>query len=798
MDRRLWSLALAERLPVFGCYVLLGQTVGRCLWPTLFGDIGQAPLAVLLVVLSLFLAALVVSRPDLVARLAFWLPARLLYRMRVYGRENVPAKGPVLLVCNRVSPIDAFVVFLAQKRRVRFVVWTSSHHGFWRALLRWAGFIPLDGSAGLRAVARSLRDAGATLARGEAVCLFAEGGVTRRGLHLPWQRGMRQILKRCPAPVVPVGLDHVWSSIFSYRGSQFFWKWPQRLPYPVNISFGEALPTTVGSATVRQSIQILSAELAVARADERRAVHVEFVRRACRHPLRPCLIDSLNQGKVYRAGAVLAAAGIFTRLLRPVLGEDPMVGVWLPPSVGGVFTNIALAFLGKVSVNLNYTLSPAVIRSAVQQCSIRRVLTSRTFTAKVPLDLPGVELIYLEDFRSRITSWQRLQAFLAVVLLPSFVIVRWVLRLGNPRPSDLATIIFSSGSTGDPKGVMLTHGNLSANCESIVQAIDPRPNDRILGILPFFHSFGYTVTLWVPLQVGTSMVFQADPRQAQETGELCRKYRCTILLTTPTFLRFNLKRCECGDFSTLRLLICGAEKLPPSLIDEFHQRFGVVPLEGYGCTELSPVAASNVPDWQGDVVRQVGKKKGTIGRPIPGVAGQIVDPDTFQPLPPGKEGLLLFYGANVMKGYLGKPELTKEVIRDGWYVTGDMAKLDEDGFITLTGRLSRFSKIGGEMVPHQKIEEELQDLLGTTERVCVVTAVPDARRGERLVVLHTPFDAVKRHHLCQQLTTKGLPNLWVPAERDFFEVPELPFLGTGKIDLKRVKEMALNRAGHSH
>jgi acyl-[acyl-carrier-protein]-phospholipid O-acyltransferase/long-chain-fatty-acid--[acyl-carrier-protein] ligase len=773
---------VTERLPVAGCVNLLGQVA----------DTGRSPVLLLLVLLAALLATLAVWRPDLLARIVFWLPARLLCRIRAHHSENIPTRGPVLLVANHISLIDAWLIFLAQGRRVRFLVWTTTFPGpVRRSLFRWAGFLLLDGSAGLRAAIRSLWRAGDALARGEALCLFTEAGVTRDGTELPYRRVLRQLLKRHPVPVVPVNVSHVWGSIFSFRGREFFRNALRKLPYTVDVAFGQPLPAASAPATVRHAIQLLSADVAVARADLRRPVHRQFVRRACRHPFHPCLIDPLNQGKVYSAGAVLAGATLFTRLLEPALAEDRMVGVWLPPSVGGVFANVALAFLGKTAVNLNYTLTAPVIQAAVKQCGIRRVLTARAFTARFPLDLPGVELVYLEDFRARITTGQRLRAFLAVVLLPAFVVERWILNIAHHKLDDLATVIFSSGSTSEPKGVMLTHRNLAGNSESIVQAIDPRPSDRIQGILPLFHSFGYTVTMWVPLQVGTPMVFQADPRQAQETGELCRTYRCTILLTTPTFLRFNLKRCQPDDFKSLRVLICGAEKLPSSLVEEFQQRFGVEPMEGYGCTELSPVAASNVTDWRRGAVRQVHNKLGTIGQPVPGVATQIVDPDAFQPLPPGKEGLLMVRGANVMVGYLGKPELTKEVIRGGWYVTGDMGRYDEDGFLTLTGRLSRFSKIGGEMVPHQKIEEELQEILGTTERVCVVTAVPDERRGERLIVLHTPFNGVNRHHLCQQLATKGLPNLWVPAERDFIEVPELPVLGTGKIDLKQVKELAL-------
>jgi acyl-[acyl-carrier-protein]-phospholipid O-acyltransferase/long-chain-fatty-acid--[acyl-carrier-protein] ligase len=744
--------------------------------------------------LLLIVIGLALWRPDVLIRQLSWLPAHLLYRIRVIGGGNVPTKGPVLLVSNHVSFIDAFLIFLALKRPIRFVIWAPYLRvpGL-RLLLRLARVIPVDGSAGPRAIIRSLRNASEVLARGEVVCVFAEGGISRTGFLLPFHRGFEQVLKRSPAPVVPVCLDHVWGSIFSYRGGRFLWKWPQKLPYPVVVSFGKPLPPTISALEVRQAIQKLSADSSITRSNQRRPVHRQFVRMAARHPFRACLIDTNNKGKMYRYGTVLAATHLMANCLRPVVGDDLMVGVWLPPSLGGAFANIALAFLGKVSVNLNYTCSPQIVQSAIRQCSVRHVLTSRLFTSKMPIDVPGAELVYLEDFRKRISTWQRLRTILAVVLLPAFVLDRYVLRLAGHSPEDLATVIFSSGSTGDPKGVMLTHRNLSANAESVIQAIDPGPRDRLFGILPFFHSFGYTVTLWVPLQVGTSMLYHADPRQAREIGDLCRKHRATLFLTTPTFLRFYLKRCEAEDFATLRILMCGAEKLPSALAREFKEKFGVQPLEGYGCTELSPVAAANVPDWQEGNTRQIGNRPGTIGQPVPGVAARIVDPETFEPMPPGEEGLLLIYGANVMKGYLARPDSTRDAIRDGWYITGDIAKFDKEGFITITDRLARFSKIGGEMVPHQKIEDELHQILGTNERVCVVTAVPDERRGERLIVLHTPLNGLDKNQLCQKLGEKGLPNLWLPVARDFIQVPELPVLGTGKVDLKRVKEIALER-----
>jgi acyl-[acyl-carrier-protein]-phospholipid O-acyltransferase/long-chain-fatty-acid--[acyl-carrier-protein] ligase len=751
---------------------------------------------VALVVLAL--AGLAIwQRHRVLVRLPLWLLRHTLYRVYVHGVENLPAQGAALLVANHVSYIDALLILAAQKRLVRFVIWAPMMGiPFLRWILRAGRVIPIDGTAGPRAIISALRTAGDALAQGELVGIFAEGGITRTGFLLPFQRGFEQIVKRWPAPIIPVYLDHVWGSIFSFQHRRFFWKWPTRIPYRVHIAFGKPLPATASAFEVRQAMQKLSAESAIRRAPERRPVHRQFVRIACRRPFLPCIVDPNNPRKpVFRYSEVLVGAKLLTNLLRPRLVDDKMIGVWLPPSLGGAVANIAVAFLGKTAVNLNYTATPGVIRSEVRQCGIRRVLTAHPFTEKVPLDLgPDVELMYLDDFRKQISTWQRIRALLGILLLPAFVQEHWILKLGGHTVDGLAAVIFSSGSTGEPKGVMLTHSNIAANAESMIQAIDPGPKDRLFGILPFFHSFGYTVTLWVPLQVGASTIYYPNPLQAKEIGELCRKYRGTIFLSTPTFLRSFIRRCDPGDFLSLRLLMCGAEKLPRAVADDFQKKFSVPAYEGYGCTELSPAAIVNVPDFHDERIRQVGNKPGTIGQPLSGVAAKIIHRETRQPLPPGQEGLLLVHGANVMKGYLDRDDLTRAKIIDGWYVTGDLARMDEDGFITITGREERFAKVGGEMVPLEKVEEELHAILNTSDRVCAVTAIPDERKGERIVVLHLPLDGMDVNQLWRKLNERGLPNIYVPGPRDFFLVDELPVLGSGKLDLKKCKERAMELA----
>ena len=752
------------------------------------------------VLLLAALAAVCWLRPYWPLRVFLWFVTHSIYWLRVLGRPNIPTKGAALLVCNHVSYVDWLLLMASQRRFIRFVVWAGFTKTWGlRRVLQWGGCIPIDGGGGPRAVVKSLRAASDALARGELVCIFAEGRFTQTGLMLPFHRGFEQIVKKCQAPIIPVCLDQVWGSIFSYYSGKIFWKIPLEIPYHVTVAFGEPMPNDTKAADVRQAVQKLSADCSIARSKQRVPVHRQFVRIAKRSFFRPCFSDSTLKDQELTYGRTLAAVLCLTREMRPLLGEAPMVGVWLPSSMGAAVTNIVLAILGKTSVNLNYTSAPDAVQSALRQCGCTTVLTSKRFMARVKLEPgPGVTLLYLEDFREKSSKSRRALAWLTALLTPTFVLERWVLGLGRHTIDDLATIIFSSGSTGEPKGVMLTHGNIAANAESLIQAAGLEARDRLLGVLPLFHSFGYTVTLWAPLQLGASVIYHADPRQAKEIGELCKTYRCTLFVSTATFLRFCLRKCEPDDFKTLRILMCGAEKLPQALAQEFQKKFGVLPLEGYGCTELSPVAAANIPDKVINDFRQIMNKPGTVGQPVPGVAARVVDPDTRQTLPVGAEGLLLIHGANVMQGYLGQPELTAQVVHDGWYVTGDMAKIDDDGFITLTGRLSRFAKIGGEMAPLEKIEEVLNEVLGTTERVAAVTCVPDEARGERLVVLYLEqplaqlgFDVPK---WWQAVNGRGLPNLWVPGQRDFYPVAEMPLLGSGKLDLKGLKDRALELA----
>jgi acyl-[acyl-carrier-protein]-phospholipid O-acyltransferase/long-chain-fatty-acid--[acyl-carrier-protein] ligase len=731
----------------------------------------------------------------------FWLILKVFYRVKVVGRENVPTTGPALIVCNHVSWLDGLFLYMNSPRRVRFLVWAPYlKTPFVRWLLKLGRVIPISSEGGPRQIVEAIRLASDALKQGELVGIFAEGALTRNGFMLPFKRGMEQILKRAQVPILPACLDRLWGSIFSWRFGKLLWKWPRQIPYPVTLSFGSVLPPDTPAWRVRQAVQELMADSFNLRKNEHKPLHRQFLREVCHHPFRPCLMEPGKTGRKLNYLETLTGAVCLSKCMKSRIGAAPMVGLLLPTVVGGCIANIAVSLLGKTAVNLNYTASQESINFSVKQCNLRTVFTSRLFRKKIADKVnfdfgPDVEVVELEEFAPLITKGARVSTFLTLLLLPRVILEYWVLKLGQHQATDLATVIYSSGSTGEPKGVMLNHHNLVSNIESVAQAIDILPTDRLLSVLPLFHSFGFTVCFWLPIITGASAVCYPDPRQPKDVGDACREFQATIFTATPTFLRFYIRRCDKDDFKSCRLIITGAEKLPRSVQEEFKNKFGIEPEEGYGTTELSPVTSINIPDTEKNGVRQVGSKPGTIGQPVPGVAVKIIDPETEVQLPPGQPGMLLVYGPNVMEGYLGKPELTRSVMRGKWYVTGDIAKLDDDGFITITDRLSRFSKIAGEMVPHVRIEDELHAILGTAERVFAVVGLPDEKRGERLVVLYTANEGLDLGGVQKKLSTSGLPNLWIPDERNYHQIEEMPVLGSGKLDLQKLKRKAVEVEG---
>ena len=737
--------------------------------------------------------------PAAFMRFLMWVGTHTLYRVRVVGAEQIPEKGGALIVANHISWMDGLLMLTSTSRMVRFVVYADyAEKPFLRWLSKTMGAIPIKSSGGARAIVQALQTAREAVQNGELVCIFPEGSITRTGQMQGFSRGMLKIIEGTGAPVIPAYLHGLWGSVFSYRGGRFFWKLPCKLPYPVTIVFGKPRFAPENVHVIRQAVEQLGTD-AEEMDKSRRLIPVrQFIRQAKRNRSRLKIVDSA--GAKLTGGQLLTAALALKRALeREVFAPDERtVGVLLPPSAGGALANLALALSGRVSSNLNYTLSDEVLNYCVREAGIKHVLTSRKFLDRKPVELTDARFICLEDLRTQVTKVDKLLAALGAYVVPGWLL-DLLLGLHRVGHDELLTIIFTSGSTGEPKGVMLTQANIGANVASVDQIINLNRDDCLMGVLPFFHSFGYTVCLWLVMCFDAKAVYHFNPLDAKVIGTLAEQEGMTILLATPTFLRMYLKRCTKEQFHKLDLVVVGAEKLPRELAEQFAQRFGIFPSEGYGTTELSPVASCNVPDHRGGAEQQIGTKPGTVGRPIPNVAARVVDPDTFEDRGLDTEGLLLIKGANVMQGYLNQPAKTAEVVRDGWYVTGDFAKIDADGFIEITGRMSRFSKIGGEMVPHIRIEQELSKILDgadsdETELQLAVTAVPDAAKGERLVVLHRPL-SLPVDQLLKRLQAAGLPNLWLPSADCFVEVEEIPVLGTGKLDLRGIKQMALEHCG---
>jgi acyl-[acyl-carrier-protein]-phospholipid O-acyltransferase / long-chain-fatty-acid--[acyl-carrier-protein] ligase len=726
--------------------------------------------------------------PDSLLRLLLWIAAHTIYRLDLKGQEAIPKHGGALLTPNHTSWVDAVLLMVATDRPIRFIMFKGVYDNpFMKPFAKMLKIIPIASDQGPREMIHSLRAASEALREGELVCIFPEGEITRIGQMLPFRRGFERIIKGIDVPIIPVNLDGIWGSIFSFSGGRFLWKWPRTIPYPVRITFGKPLPSTATAPEVRQAVQDLAVDAFQRRRRYMKTLTRSFIKATRRRPRRFAMADGRTPKLTF--GDSLIKTVFMARRLRPLWRDQKMVGVLLPPSIPGALVNWAALLLGKVPINLNYTSSNESILSCAKQCELKTVVSSRQFLEKVPIQPPG-EAIYAEDLALDPGFFEKIAAFFAAKFLPARLLEMF---LGVSKPAtldDTATIIFSSGSTGEPKGVVLSHFNLASNVEQLEQVFHLHDGDRILGILPFFHSFGFTGTLCLPPLAGIGVVFHVSPLDAQAIGGLVSKYSVSMLLSTPTFLNTYARRIPPEAFGSLRIVMAGAEKLPERIAQTFEDHFGIRPLEGYGCTECSPVVAVNTYDFRAAYFRQIGAKRGTIGHPLPGIGIHIMDPETGEKLPVDKPGLLMVRGPNVMVGYLNRPDKTAEVLKDGWYNTGDIATEDEDGFLRITDRLSRFSKIGGEMVPHIRVEETLHDLIDADGQVLAVTAVPDEKKGERLVVIHTLKEDVLKD-LLEKLAKTDLPALWKPRPDQFVYVEKLPYLGTGKLDLRKLREIAM-------
>ena len=705
---------------------------------------------------------------------------RCFYRVTALGLANLP-DGGFLLVPNHITWVDALVLQLACPRPIRYVIDQEHYHKpILHPILRTLGCIPIN----IRQSHSAIRAATAKLAEGEIVCLFPEGQLERTGVLLRLQRGYELIARHANAQVVPVWLDQLWGSIFSFQGGRFFTKRPKRIPYPVTIAFGKPLEAQAADvATVREELLKLGEFCFSRRPSLDRHLAEECVRGLKRRPFATAVIDGLDHSELSRA-KLLGAAAAFSRYLRKQF-PDERIAIVLPASKGSMLANLAVTLANKVPVDLNFTMGRAANESCCQRANLRVAISATPFIERIK-DFPWPERILkldelLPHMKRQIILW-----WIISLLAPARLLLRF-LQIPKKGGHAEAVLLFTSGTTGEPKGVVVSHRNVVGNVSQFRQLLDAKKTDAILASLPFFHTFGSTVTLWYPLIEGVRIVTFPNPLEAAKCAALIEQYELTFLLATPTFLRLYLRKAEPEQLRDLRLIIVGAEKLPLDLARHFEERFHKKVFEGYGLTETAPVVSVNLPEPTPNASPT--NRLGSVGRLAPGIAAEIREPETDRELSLFDSGMLWLRGPNIFEGYLHDPQRTDEVLRDGWLKTGDIARFDEDGFLYIEGRLSRFSKIGGEMVPHEVIEQKIVDLLelsGKDERPIAVIGVQDEAKGEALVLL-SAVD-IDLAELRKKLQDSGVPNLWIPKQVQRIEA--IPVLASGKLDLKKCQELA--------
>ncbi len=708
----------------------------------------------------------------------FWLTrlVKCLYKIRFNGMENLPREGGALLICNHTAYADSLILQAATQRPVRFLV-SRDVFKTWKwcqPIFKLTDCIPIHTSDGPRALARSLKEAREAMEAGAIIAIFPEGELTKNGNLMKFNKGFERIARNSNCPIIPAHIGNLWGSIFSFQRGKPGLKRPVKFPYPVSVRFGKPLPSSTSANEARCAIAELGAQYAIEKSLlPGQTLSHQFLKQARRHWFRPIASDTLGSKASY--GKLLIGSIALANRMKPCIKNQKHIGILMPTSLGNAIANLAITLSGKTSVNLNWTASPEAMQSAVKQGRLKYVITSRRFMKKIKQPDLSVRWLYLEDLLKNFGHVEQFRAFRAAL----FASPKHLAGGRMPLPTDLATIIFSSGTTGLPKGVMLSHANIISNVEAGQLVQQFKQSDSVCAILPLFHAFGYLGLLWWPLLKGMRIAYHANPLEAGRVIRLIKEEKLTTLLATPTFLQSYMRKAAAKDLQSLKTIITGAERLRPEFATAFEEKFGVQPLEGYGCTELSPVALLSLKN---------SNSPGSAGQPLPGIAIRMVNPDTRKTLADGEEGLMLVKGPNVMQGYLGQSEKTAEVLTNGWYNTGDIARMDQRGFVYITGRLSRFSKIAGEMVPHGAVEEALQRASKSDEPCVAVVSISDTAKGEQLAVCCTE-KAGDPATLISKLRKLDLPNLWIPRVTNFFPIPELPLLGTGKLDLCAIQNL---------
>ena len=721
--------------------------------------------------------------------------ARLLYKVHVYGREKLPPGG-ALIVANHLSYVDAMLIQLACPRRLRpigdanYLQFRTSHiHWFFRIVYKLSGTIPISPEKSLGTM-RAVQHA---LAKGEYVLMFPEGGISRTGQLMEIKRGFELIAAKAGVPVIPVGHQGIWGSIFSFFGRRYLFRLPRITRKQICVVWGDPIPPAQANVVrIRRALLDTGTDAFEHLPLLQRNLAVEAARALVKKPWKKQVIDcTTNTPVVYNSGKLVAAASALSRhILRTI--PEKRVGIVLPPSAATVIVNLATMFAGKSPVNLNFTAGRAAVESSIRLAGIKTIITADAMKERLPQfpwtqdtrDLKA-ELLAIGG-KKAVLPW-----LLAAWLVPNQL---YPLLLGLSKKvcgDDEAALLFTSGSSGDPKGVALSHRNVLGNCLQISSMIIVDYSTVLLGSLPTFHSFGFICMMFPILGNCRRLVTVPSPLETRKIIDTIYKEKITLMVAAPTFLRPILKKALKHELASLKVIVSGAEKMPIDINESFVKTFGHEVMQGYGLTETAPVCNVNQPDPDipnTTTTYQPGNRLGSVGRLLPGISPRIIHPDTKEELPETESGILCLRGVNVFKGYLDNPEQTaKSFFREKWFITRDLAHFDKNGFLFIEGRISRFSKIGGEMVPHDTIERKIDEVfeINPDEGITnVIIGVSDPTKGEALVLLTTHNLTIPM--IRERLLIAGIPNLWIP--KVMIKTDAIPMLGTGKVDFASAKQ----------
>jgi len=730
--------------------------------------------------------------PQLSARVILIPLLKSRYRLSVEGLENLPPKGGVLLLGNHISWIDWLILQVATPRAIKFVMEKRFYNQWYlRWFLKHFGVIAISSSASKEALTKIAQE----LEKGEVVALFPEGHISYNGQLNEFKKGFELVMRNSKAPIVPFYLHGLWGSTFS-RANRYYRvisKYGARRD--IGVYFGKPLKPNANSTDVKNTVRILSYYVWKQTINLQEPLHIQWLKRVKEHPFKRAIADSM--GVELNRVQLLSAVILFTKELKPLLSNERYIGVLLPSSAIGSIINLSLMALGKIPINLNYTLSNEAMASVFKQSNLKIIIGSKKFIEKLsskgftPLEPFSGNFIEVEDLAKEFNKSKKIASFLKALFLPFSILKS--LYFEPVSLDDTATILFSSGSEGTPKGVELSHRNLVGNIKQVSAMLNPDDKDVILGSLPIFHTFGLTVTTLLPLCEGIFVVATPDPTDGFTIGKLSVRYRVTIIFGTSTLFRLYVKNRKLHPlmFESVRLVVAGAEKLKEDVKRAFRHKFAIDIYEGYGATETSPVVSVNMPNRLDLDTFQViiGTHKESVGQPIPGTIVKIVNPDTLEELPVGEDGLIIVGGVQVMKGYLNNPKKSSEAIVEidniRYYKTGDKGHLNESGFITIVDRYSRFAKVGGEMVSLSALEDSIASLFDEPIEL-IATALSDEKKGEKIILLYSA--EISLDEIKAKINNSSIPPLIRPSK--IYQLDAIPKLASGKMDLLKAKRVA--------